>query len=415
MIEFDLQSVLSQIMGDEPLPDNKPGDKIMTAPVQQPPVHGPGPRPNIAPVVTTGSYKVVTNEQSETVEPRSVGTTQELGRVAGTRDEGDDVGDATGLDLTEDAQGRASDAVLMNFPTFTDETIADTLDMRNYATLCRLKVRKWVGRKRDRNAARRSEQDAAAVVGSFSTYKKLFAGTEDKLRAVNSVLDAARTRHYQMTLPWSTTSLSDAGRRDGPRLLANTLFMEYISEMATAKQAMETVLNEFESAYPSLLLEAKKNLGKAFDITQYPPSSAIRDLFALDFDFTPIPEGADYKGLPAAQCAALKGKLDKSRQACMENAMRDVWARMLKVVGHMHEALSDHKKGFHDTLVSNVRELVELLKHLNATKDPRIEEIRTKIEANLCRHEPDVLRKDVTKRALVAKLAGEVLQDMRSR
>jgi len=41
--------------------------------------------------------------------------------------------------------------------------------------------------------------------------------------------------------------------------------------------------------------------------------------------------------------------------------------------------------------------------------------LRTKIEGNLCRYEPDVLRKDVTKRALVAKLAGEVLQDMHSK
>jgi len=366
--DFDLQSVLSQIMGDDP---------IMTAPA-----------------VTT----VVTKKEPVLVPAQEVSSMSEpLAGVAGDQEH----------DIDSDIC-----TPTIYFPQFTDQTIADTLDMRNYALLCKLKVRKWVGKRRDKSAARRTEQDANAVVGSFSTYKRLFAGTEEKLRAVNSVLDAARTRHYQMTLPWSTTSLEDSGRRDGPRLLANTLFSEYITEMGAAKQAMEGVLNEFEGAYPTLLLEAKKNLGKAFDITQYPPSSSIRELFALDFDFSPIPEGADYQGLPAAQCAALKAKLDKSRQACLENAMRDCWSRTHTVVSKMAERLSDHKNLFHDTLVSNVRETADLLRHLNATNDRRIETIRQRIEADLCRFDPEVLRKDVTKRALTARLAAEILADM---
>jgi hypothetical protein len=81
---------------------------------------------------------------------------------------------------------------------------------------------------------------------------------EDKLRAVNSVLDAARTRHYEMTMPWSVTGVDDRGRRDGPRLLANTLFMEYISEMGQAKQQTQQVLGELKRAYPSMIVEARR-------------------------------------------------------------------------------------------------------------------------------------------------------------
>ncbi len=370
--DFDLQSVLSQIMGDAPLELTK---TVVTTTTTET-VTAPLRKPAATPVQVTG---VVT-------EP----------------DDDEDIGVAKAATLT-------------HFPIFTEDNLADTLDIRNYATLCKLKVRKWVGKRRDKNAARHTEQDHGAVTGAFSTYKKLFAGTEDKLRAVNSVLDAARTRHYQMTLPWSTTGMDEAGRRDGPRLLANTLFMEYISEMGAAKHAMENVLDEFERAYPTLLLEAKKNLGKAFDITQYPPSSSIRELFALEFEFSPIPAGADYKGLPQKQVAALADKLNKSMQQCMENAMRDVWDRTYTVVHKMHERLANPKNTFHDTLVSNVREMADLLQHLNAVKDPGIEDIRNKIEANLCRFEPEVLRKDVTKRALTAKLAREILDDMEAR
>lgn len=374
--EFDLQSVLAQIMGDEPLELKKT-------------------------VVTTTTTETVTAPLNAKKGVTKVVTEDPIA-VALDPDAGDD----------EEARPAST---LMSFPTFTDETLAETLDIRNYATLCRLKVRKWVGKRRDTTAVRKAEGDNGAVNGAFSAYKKLFAGTEDKLRAVNSVLDAARTRHYQMTLPWSTTGMDAAGRRDGPRLLANTLFQEYISEMGAAKQAMEQVLNEFEKAFPQLLVEAKRNLGKAFDITQYPTSSSIRDLFALEFEFNPIPAGADYKGLPAAQVSALSRKLNKATQQCMENAMRDVWDRTYTIVQKMAERLGNQKNTFHDTLVSNVREIADLLQHLNATKDTRIDEIRHKIQVNLCRFEPEVLRKDITKRALTAKLAQEILQDMESR
>jgi len=255
-------------------------------------------------------------------------------------------------------------------------------------------------------------QGHGAVDGAYSTYKRLFAGVEDRLRAVNSVLDAARTRHYEMTLPWSVTGSEDKGRRDGPRLMANTLFMEYVTEMGQAKQQVQQVLGELERAYPSMIVEAKRNLGEGFDIKQYPSSTEIKDYFDLEFEFHPVPQGADYKGLPQQQISALANKLNKSMQQCMENAMRDVWARTYSKVQKMQERLGNPKHTFHDTLVSNIRELAALLEHLNATKDAKIEGIRKQIERGLCRFEAEDLRKDLTKRALTAKLAGEILQEM---
>ena len=304
-------------------------------------------------------------------------------------------------------------AAALKFPTFTEENLAETMDIRNYATLCKLKVRKWGGRVKDKKAAHRSSQEAGAVDGAFSTYKKLFAGVEDKLRAVNSVLDAARTRHYEMTMPWSVTGVDDRGRRDGPRLLANTLFMEYITEMGAAKQQTKAVLADLKTAYPSMILEAKRNLGTGFDIKQYPTSEEIEDYFDLEFEFMPVPAGADYKGLPQQQVSALASKLNKSMQQCMENACKDVWARAYTVIHKMAERLSNPKHLFHDTLVSNVHELAALLEHLNPTNNPHIDDVRKRMENDLCRFEPEVLRKDLMKRALVAKLASELLEEMR--
>jgi hypothetical protein len=319
---------------------------------------------------------------------------------------GDDDAEGPGL-----GQHRAS---ALSFPTFTTEDLAVQLDIRNFAVLCKLRVRKWVGRKRDKSAAKKAESDHGSVDGTYTAYKKLFAGTEDKLKAVNSVLDGARTRHYQMTLPWSTTGLDESGRRDGPRLLPNTLFMEYITEMGQAKQTMSQRFDELRQAYPQLLTEAKRNLGSAFIALDYPSADELEQMFALDFEFNPIPEGVDFKGLPAQQAARLAEALDKSKRACMENAMRDVWARMHDVVFKMAERLDDPKKLFHDTLVSNVQETADLLRHLNATKDSNIEAIRQRIETDLCQVDAKQLRENLSRRALVARLARDILSSMDS-
>ena len=315
-------------------------------------------------------------------------------------------------EIEDDAQHLGATEAVVRFPTFTNEAIAAELDIRNFATLCKLKVRKWVGRKRDKKAAKKAESDHGSVDGTYTAYKKLFAGTEDKLKALNSVLDSARTRHYQMTLPWSTTGMDDSGRRDGPRLMPNTLFMEYITEMGQAKQTMQAKFTELRMAYPQLLIEAERNLGDAFVVTDYPTPDALEDLFSLEFEFSPIPDGMDFKGLPAQQARKLADKLTQARNKCLEGAMQDVWRRAHDVVSKMAERLGDPKKLFHDTLVTNVRETADLLQHLNATSDARIEGIRKKMESDLCRYDAAMLREDLTKRALTAKLASEILQDM---
>lgn len=380
MEDFDLQSVLAQIMGG----DDAKGNTAVVEPV---------------PVVATVDIPVRRSCTEAPSEPVPLLVTAPDVTTVVTDDAPDDVQPAS---------------TLLNFPTFTESNLAETMDVRNYATLCKLKVRKWGGRVKDKKAAHRSAKEAGAVDGAYSTYKKLFAGVEDRLRAVNSVLDAARTRHYEMTLPWSVTGVDDRGRRDGPRLLANTLFMEYITEMGSAKKQTEQVLRELKVAYPSMIMEAKKNLGTGFDIKQYPTSEEIEDYFDLEFEFMPIPAGADYKGLPQQQVEALASKLNKSMQQCMENAMRDVWARAHTVIRRMVDRLDNPKHTFHDTLVTNVKELAALLAHLNPVKSDKIDLIRQRMEDDLCRFDPETLRKDLMKRALTAKLAKEILADMES-
>ncbi len=182
--------------------------------------------------------------------------------------------------------------------------------------------------------------------------------------------------------------------------------------MGQAKQVVQQKFGELRSAYPQLLIEAQRNLRDAFVLTDYPSVDDLEHLFTLDFEFQPVPDGMDFKGLPAQQAQKLADMLNQSRNACLENAMKDVWVRLHTVVLKMAERLGDQKAVFHDTLVTNVRETVDLIEHLNATKDANIESIRQRAKGDLCRFEPGVLREDIHKRALTAQLARDILESM---
>src|SRR5262245_6747141 len=313
-------------------------------------------------------------------------------------------------DSSDREEGAQIDAIKM--PTFTADDFAQTMDIRNFATLVTLNTARWHAKVKDRQAAKDAATANDADEGAFETRKKLLVGADGLLKAIHKAIDEARAAHYEMTLPWTTTSRQDTSRRTGGRLLPNTLFVEYTTVMAEKKQQMLSALNAFEPEYPNLVEAAKKKLGKRFDAREYPNVSSIRSHFDLSFDFQPIPKGDDFKGLPQVQLDALARKINANTRTQAENAMQDVWKRLHEVVARMAERLSSPDKLFHNTLVQNVRDTARLLAHLNVTNDPKVEALRKKVEKHLCEHDPKVLRENATIRTTVAAHAQSIVEEM---
>jgi hypothetical protein len=76
--------------------------------------------------------------------------------------------------------------------------------------------------------------------------------------------------------------------------------------------------------------------------------------------------------------------------------MRDVWDRLHDCLKHMSERLTSEEDGtrkkFHGTLLTNARELVDLLSRLNVTQDPRLEQARRDLSAALLHTDIDALK-----------------------
>jgi hypothetical protein len=301
----------------------------------------------------------------------------------------------------------------IRMPVFVPDDYADTIDVRQYASLVTLSTNRWHAKAKDRKSGEDIAVANDAKSTAFEVRKHLLAGADTMLKDIHKALDAARADHYRMTLPWTTTGMEDNGRRTGARLLMNSLFFEYTEIMAKHKRDMNDKMGPFVAAYPGLIQQAQQQLGKRFNPMEYPPATDIRRHFGMDFDFQPVPKGEDFKGLPAQQLDALARKVNNNITKMAQNAMEDLWSRAIDVVGRMAERLSSPDKAFHDTLIGNARELSRLMEHLNLTSSPKIADMQAKISKHLCQHEPQVLRDNAVIRREVAAAARSIEKELK--
>ena len=103
----------------------------------------------------------------------------------------------------------------------------------------------------------------------------------------------------------------------------------------------------------------------------------------------------------------------------IDDAMKHTANQIIELVGHMAEKLKEYgtaKKGerkfFMDSLVDNVRELVELLPAFNLTNNPKLDQIAKRMAKELCAEDAQALRENEAARKAVAKSADEIVAEV---
>jgi hypothetical protein len=99
--------------------------------------------------------------------------------------------------------------------------------------------------------------------------------------------------------------------------------------------------------------------------------------------------------------------MEKEYNSRIAEATQDIWDRITKIVGHMARKLSDPEGIFRNSLVENVKDLIELLPKLNFTGDPAVSDVIDEMRTLVV--DPDTLRTDSQVRSQVAKEAQQIL------
>jgi len=242
------------------------------------------------------------------------------------------------------------------------------------SVLVEMNISVWGASKLDKVVTEKVTDDNNASKDAAKVSKNLMAGTHLR-KEIADFAAQCRLWHNTHTLPWSDK---------GPRLLPTSLFLDYKSEVNLRRDKFNELVEQFKREYPALVQTAFNYLGDMANEDDYPTIEELHDKFGFRLVFTPLPDSGDFRlDVPAQALAEMKDEYDTAFNKRVAAAMDEPWKKLHKLLTDMSEKLTEtegdgdeFKKRYHGTLVSNAQSLIDMLKHLNITNDPNLEEAR---------------------------------------
>lgn len=279
------------------------------------------------------------------------------------------------------------------------------------AMLARFSVTQCTFRKVDKRATDTVNTGANAKSDAGRYHKALIAS--EALGKITSAVSEARVFHYEHTLPWLD---------DGARILPAAGYALYSEGMHRLRVDFEAAVESFIAEYPNFVTAAVARLGDLFDASEYPDVSTIRQKFTFGIRILPMPDAGDFRvNISEGVAQAIRADIESSTREALESAMSDAWRRIVEQVGRMAEKLAAFKPAqgankaenvFRNSLVENVRELVEILPSFNLTQDAFLSRTIQRMRDELCTVNADKLRDDAAARADVVASAADILADV---
>jgi hypothetical protein len=210
----------------------------------------------------------------------------------------------------------------------------------------------------------------------------------DHLDKIEKYAAKCRAWNGTQTLPWMK----------GVGLLPMENFFSYREQLGTMENNFYKLVDEFITAYPTLVNAQAFKLGKYFDASEFPTAESLPRRFKFVANFLPVPEKGDFR----LQCEDrvrqdLADQYEKMYNDKLAEAMRDPWERLHDLLTKMSDTLTDSPDGkrkiFRDSIVNNAVGLCDLLTRLNVTKDPELEKARRMLEHTVLGIDPEDLRK----------------------
>jgi hypothetical protein len=280
----------------------------------------------------------------------------------------------------------------------------DVASISSAALLVQMSISNWAGRKLDRKASAEVSDANAAERGMANVNKKLL-GKNEYLKAIQTHVSAARDMHTRMTMPWGKT---------GWQLCPTEQYFKYTETMTRMQNEFYSLVQQFLDNYEQAVEDAHVFLGELMNPDDYPSLEKLSRKFAFNLDDMPLPTSGDFRlDIGNQGLSQLANKYEKFYITQFETAMNDIWKRTYDALSKMSERLDYETeteeyvddagrtkrrklgaKTFRDTLVSNVTEMVDLLKVSNVTNSPQMTAMADRLEEAMLDVTPAALRDD---------------------
>ena len=268
------------------------------------------------------------------------------------------------------------------------------------AMLVKLNISQWRGRKKDLKISK----DTNSVYGTDNNsghYVKMLI-PKKAIKSIKKIANAARTFHYQYTLPW--------GER-GERLLPAKNYMTYTHKMLGYKHSFENTVKDLIAEYPAMIKNTQGPHTKIFNVPDDPVQSMIAKKYNFSMEIAPVPTPIDFRvDLDQHEIIKIKQTIKQQTKVALANAMDNLWYRLYVVVKQMGQKLDSEDAIFRDSLVTNIQKLILLVPDLNIADDDRLDELNKEVEQKLCRYSALELRSNHQLKKEIAQEANSILE-----
>lgn len=296
-------------------------------------------------------------------------------------------------------------------PSASTTTADLSATLASRAIVVRLQIKQWSGRKLDREVTDEvnSTHGAADDAGRYN--KLLLPKTE--LEPIETIVSSTRKEFEKRTLPWLDK---------GGRIMNAAAVMENDRWLSGQNRKFMEAVDEFVQKYPALVDGAPNRLSGLFKREDYPDPDTLRDRYSMTLRKLPVPTPDDFRvSMSEAQASVIRADIEAQVREGAAAAVKDVYRRVADVTGRMAERLASYKpakgKGdksegvFRDSLVENVRDLIEVLPMLNITGDPELVAMVERLRP-LAAWDAKVLRENADVRKDVAREAQKILDQV---
>ena len=289
------------------------------------------------------------------------------------------------------------------------------MSLSNTAMLVRLTVKHPSFSKTDLNVSQEVADNKKANDNSVRVIKTLIDTKHHAYKAVKFCRGQAYNRFRDETAPWGD---------NGERIIKASAYDRFTKEMREIKDNFDVAVEDFLKIYPTLVDQAPALLGDLFDANLYPSVEDCRDLFSCEIEVRPVPEGDDFRvEMSAIDKQKIVKQIENKNNERLEQVTSDCFKRTHAVLERMINRLDNYnpepnkdkgekRNNFHDSLVENVRDLVDILPGLNVANDPRLDDLVTKMGTRLVETNADQLKQDTAKRSEVADHARDIMDQL---
>ena len=267
----------------------------------------------------------------------------------------------------------------------------------------------YTARKKDVSASEELETIKKADPNVANVHKKLL-GNCPELVAVQKFVGKTRNAHSSMTLPWSDM---------GMRLLPTSTFFKYKQYMTKAEQEFHTLVEKFFDIYEDAVVNAQTLLGDLYNPANYPPLDVLRHKFGWRLSFVPLPTSGDFRvEMEQEQAKSLAEEYDKHYNAMFGKAIDSMIGDLMKYLARLSDRLDyksqEDKKVFHDTVTSNITDMLENLLVPLADKDKRLHTLTRQLMDTFEGISADALREDGALRQNTKQSVDDVISSIKS-